>query len=67
MDITESRKKTIEDLRKELKKLKIDAQKVISGIMQKKDKNTSKIRDFKKDVARLETLINEKLKEVKGK
>lgn len=67
IDIAESRKKTLEDLKKGLEKLKTDAQKVVSGIMQKKEKNTSKIRDFKKDIARMEMLISEKLKEVKGK
>lgn len=67
MNITESRKKTLEDLNEELKKLKTAAQKVTSGIMQKKDKDTSKIREFKKDIARTVMIISEKLKEVKGK
>lgn len=67
IDIVESRKKTLEDLKKELEKLRKDAQKVMSDTMKKKEKNTSKIREFKKDVARIETIINEKLKQVKGK
>lgn len=67
VDKAESRKKTLEDLKKELEKLKMDAQKVASDIMQRKEKNVSKIKVFKKDIARIETLLNEKLKEVKGK
>lgn len=67
MTITELRKKTLEDLKKELEKVRVDAQKFTSGIMQKKDKNTSKIKIFKKDFARVVMVIGEKLKEVKGK
>lgn len=67
IDKAELRKKTLEDLKKELEKLKRDIQKVVSDIMQKKEKNVSKIRVFKKDIARIETLLNERLKEVKGK
>ena len=67
MNIEELRKKTIDDLKKELEKSKIDTQKFMSGIMQRKEKNTSRIKEFKRDVARIETIICEKLKEVKGK
>jgi large subunit ribosomal protein L29 len=67
IDISELRKKTLEDLKKELERLKKDAQKVVSEVTQKKEKNVSKIRVFKKDIARIQTLISEKLKEVKGK
>lgn len=67
IDLTDFRKKTLEDLRKELTKLEKDAQKVASAILQRKEKNVSKIRGFKKDIARIETLITEKLKEAKGK
>ena len=67
IDITESRKKTLENLKKDLSKLEKDAQKVASEIMQKKEKNVSKMRTFKKDIARTVMVITEKLKEVKGK
>jgi ribosomal protein L29 len=63
MNITELRKKTLEDLKKELEK---DSQKITASIMQKKEKNTSKVKEFKKDIARLKTLVTEKLKEKKN-
>jgi large subunit ribosomal protein L29 len=66
MNITELRKKTLEDLKKELEKLEKDSQKITASIMQKKEKNTSKVKEFKKDIARLKTLVTEKLKEKKN-
>lgn len=64
IDILEYRKKSQEDLKKELVKLKKDLQKTVSDIMQKKEKNIKKAVLFRKDIARINTLINEKLKEV---
>jgi len=66
VDIAESRKKTIENLKKELEKLRKDAQKVSSEVMQKKEKNVSRIKLFRKDTARLQMIIGEKLKENKN-
>lgn len=63
IDILEYRKKTVEDLRKELSKSKKDLQKVVSEILQKKEKNIKKTSHMRKDVARINTLLNEKLKE----
>lgn len=64
IDILEYRKKSQEDLKKELVKLKKDLQKTVSDILQKKEKNIKKAVLFRKDIARINTLINEKLKEV---
>jgi ribosomal protein L29 len=64
IDILEYRKKSQEDLKKELLKLKKDLQKTVSDILQKKEKNIKKAVLFRKDIARVNTLINEKLKEV---
>ena len=64
IDILEYRKKSQEDLKKELLKLKKDLQKTVSDILQKKEKNIKKAVLFRKDIARINTLINEKLKEV---
>ena len=64
IDILEYRKKSQEDLKKELAKFKKDLQKTVSDILQKKEKNIKKAVLFRKDIARINTLINEKLKEV---
>lgn len=63
IDILEYRKKSKEDLKKELVKLKKDLQKTVSDILQKKEKNIKKAVLGRKDIARVNTLINEKLKE----
>jgi len=63
IDIKELRKKGLEDLKKELSKSKKDLQKTISDVLQKKEKNIKKTSQFRKDVARIQTIINEKLKE----
>ncbi len=63
IDILEYRKKDKEDLKKELVRLKKDLQKTVSDILQKKEKNIKKAVLGRKDIARVNTLINEKLKE----
>ncbi len=63
IDIKEFRKKELEDLKKELTKVKKDLQKTISDVLQKKEKNIKKASQLRKDIARVQTLINEKLKE----
>lgn len=63
IDMMEFRKKNIEDLKKEIKSVKKDLQKTVSDIMQKKEKNIKKAGLLKKDIARIKTLISEKLKE----
>ena len=65
IDIPEFRKKSIQDLKKELSKMENESHKVISDILQKKEKNVGKAGIFRKDIARIKTLLNEKLKEEK--
>ena len=61
--LEEFRKKTKEELKKELLNLEKEVQKVVSNVMQKKEKNVKKVSYLRKDVARVKTLLNEKLKE----
>ena len=63
IDIKEFRKKELDDLKKELLKVKKDFHKTISDVMQKKEKNIKKVSQLRKDIARIQTIINEKLKE----
>ncbi len=63
IDISEFRKKSIEDLEKELAKVEKETHKIISGILQKKEKNVRKAQSSRKDIARIKTLLNEKFKE----
>jgi ribosomal protein L29 len=62
INISEFREKSIEDLKKELQNFKKDLQNSVSDILQKKEKNVRKASAIKKDIARIETLLNEKLK-----
>ena len=63
IDILDLRKKTIEDLQKELVKVQKDLQNTVSDVLQGKEKNVRKVGLLKKDVARVKTLINEKFNE----
>ena len=62
INLMEFRKKTEEDLRKEFKSIEKELQKVTSDTFQKKEKNVRKVRNMRKDLARILTLINEKKK-----
>lgn len=64
--LEEFRKKTIEELKKEIINLEKEIQKVVSDILQKKEKNVKKASQIRKDIARVKTLLAEKLKEEKG-
>ncbi len=64
IDIIEFRKKTKEELKKELENLSVEFRKVISDILQKKEKNVRKAGLLKKDIARIKTLLNEKRLEI---
>jgi len=66
INTAEFRKKTIEELKAELESVEGDFRKIISEVSQKKEKNVRKIRVTQKDIARIKTLITEKLKEIKG-
>jgi len=64
INLMEFRKKTEEDLRKEFKSIEKELQKVTSDTFQKKEKNVRKVRNMRKDLARILTLINEKKIEI---
>ena len=65
MVVADLRKKNIEDLKEELTKLEKELQKAVSDILQKKEKNVKKAFFLRKDIARIKTVLNEKLKEEK--
>ena len=66
MVVTDLKNKNIKDLKEELTKLEKDLQKVVSDILQKKEKNVKKASFLRKDIARIKTVLNEKLKEEKA-
>ena len=57
--LSELRKKTTPELRKELIKAENELVKVSIAISLQKEKNTSKMRTLRKNIARLKTLMNE--------
>lgn len=59
----ELRKKSVSDLQSLAKETKLKISKNIVKIMQEKDKDVQKIRNLKKDYARILTVLNEKGKE----
>jgi len=60
MKTAELRKKSVDELRELKKKLTDDRRKVAIEFIKGKEKNNQKGQMFKKDLARVETLINEK-------
>lgn len=60
MEILDIRKKTEKDLKTDLKKLRNDLEKVVSDVLQKKEKNVKKVRFIKKDIAKVLTVLNER-------
>jgi ribosomal protein L29 len=65
LEVAELRKKNIDDLKKDLEKVKKDKQKTVSDVLQKKEKNVKKVGLLRKDIARIQTVLNEKLSEGK--
>jgi len=59
ININEFRKKSKEDLKEELIKLEKEYRKVVSDILQRKEKNVMKSGMIKRDIARVKTLLNE--------
>ncbi|MBD3366089.1 50S ribosomal protein L29 [candidate division WWE3 bacterium] len=54
------RKKTIEDLEKLAKKTKQEVAEMRLEVIKEKESNVTKIRDLRKDYARILTVLNEK-------
>lgn len=62
MKVSEIREKSEKELKELLEKTRKELQKIVSDVLQKKEKNVTKARLFKKDIARIQTIINEKKK-----
>ena len=60
MKADELRQKTIDELRKILEKQKIDMEKLMLDILQKKEKNHCKAKVMRADIARTNSVISEK-------
>lgn len=65
MNLSEFKKKDIKELKEELSKVEKDMQKNVTDILQKKEKNVRKAGSLRKDIARIKTLLNQKLNEEK--
>ncbi len=62
--ITEYRKKSSAELRELLNSRKSDMEKHAVEILKQKEKNVSKMKFIRQDIARIMTVLNEKQKEV---
>lgn len=60
MKASELRLKTIDELRKLLETQKIEIEKLMLSLIQKKEKNVNKAKIFRADIARINSVINEK-------
>ena len=63
MDLKELRNKNISELKDVLNKTTKEYEKVVTDILQNKEKNVKKSSGLKKDIARIKTVLNTKLKE----
>ncbi len=60
MKLQEMRQKTIKELQEDLKKTKKDLESIMRDLLQSKEKNVKKAVDYKKNIARMNTVITEK-------
>ena len=60
MKTDELRQKSIDELKRLLEKQRIDAEKLMLDLIQKKEKNTVKAKTLRADIARINTVITEK-------
>ncbi|MFA6981571.1 MAG: 50S ribosomal protein L29 [Patescibacteria group bacterium] len=60
MNLEELRTKTENEIEKELVKVRSDVEKFAREIIKGKEKNITKLRNMKKDYARIATVLNEK-------
>lgn len=58
-------KKTNEELSFDISKKKDELEKFVQGLMKDKEKDTSKLKKIKKEIARMHTAINERKQDVK--
>lgn len=61
MTNTEIRQKTTEEIAEMIIKTKLSLKDTVVDILQKKEKNVKKARQLKREIARLETILNEEL------
>jgi ribosomal protein L29 len=60
MKADELRQKSIDELKRTLEKQRIDVEKLMLDIIQKKEKNFVKAKTLRADIARVNTIISEK-------
>jgi len=60
MKADELRQKSIDELKRTLEKMKVDIEKLMLEISQKKEKNFKKAETSRADIARVNTIISEK-------
>jgi ribosomal protein L29 len=60
MKADELRQKSIDELKRTLEKQKVDIEKLMLDIIQKKEKNFMKAKTLRADIARINTIILEK-------
>lgn len=60
MQVKELRNKTKEELHEMTKKLRKDGEEVMNSLIKGKEKNLKKMRSFRKDLARVLTVLKEK-------
>ena len=63
MEINELSKNSISELKDVLNKTTKEYEKVVTEILQNKEKNVKKSSGLRKDIARIKTVLNTKLKE----
>jgi len=67
MNLKELKTKNITEINKLIKDLRLDLESIATNVLQQKEKNVKKGSFIKKDIARLKTLLNQKIKEESNK
>lgn len=60
MKTADLRLKTTDELKKMLETQKAELEKLMLSLVQKKEKNVNKAKDMRADIARINTVVNEK-------
>ena len=67
MNLKELKTKNITEINKLIKDLRLDLESIATNVLQQKEKNVKKGSFIKKDIARLKTLLNQRIKEESNK
>ena len=67
MNLKELKTKNITEINKLIKDLRLDLESIATNVLQQKEKNVKKCSFIKKDIARIKTLLNQKIKEESNK